>query len=471
VIEVEPRNGNSPARDVFYLANPVLEPKTHSSPDRPNVIIVAADALRADHLSCYGYSRTTSPEIDRFSRDSILFENAVSQAPWTLPSFASLFTSLYPSFHGTTVNDTRLLPSSPTLIGILREAGYTTMACVRNQFVFPRYGFADGFDVFYGSRGTTEHQLSLVGRWLETSPNRPLFLFYHLLIPHAPYEAPAPFAGTFLVPGLPVIDPSNEALKAFEEKEQPPTKAELDALRSLYDERILYLDSLVGSLLAQFRRLGLYEDSLIIFVSDHGEQFWEHEHLLHAHTLYQEEIHVPLILKLPRGRGPVALRVSERVLGIDLMPSILDYLKIAPPPDVQGKSVLPLARGEGSREEVVFSELNFLGRTAAFKGRYKYITTDPAAYAQGVLSHGLEGHRAHRAGALEEIFDLDKDPGETRNILPDRPDLAGIFRREVKAFAENAVRYRAKSFKSPDANRIKLDKAEKEKLRALGYLR
>lgn len=471
VIEAESSVKGSEAQDVLFLANPVLAAETISSPDRPNIILVSADALRADHLGCYGYFRPTSPAIDRLSQNAVLFENALSQASWTLPSFASLFTSLYPSFHGTASYDTRLFPDSATLTGILRNAGYTTVACVNNRFIFPRHGFADFFDQFYGPKETPERQLAPIRRWLGSVHERRFFLFVHLLLPHAPYEAPPPFAGTFHVPGLPKLDASNRALEALEERKKPLTKAELESLRSFYDERILYLDSLVGSLLEDLRKLDLYEDSVIVFLSDHGEQFGEHGNLLHAHSLYQEEIHIPLLLKLPRGRGPRVLRVPGRVRALDLMPTILDLLKIDPPLDIQGKSLLPLIRGEDVPEEVVFSELNFLGRTAVFKGDYKYIATDPGLYAQGARSHRRRGHGPHPLKNLEEIYDLAKDPGETRNILAERPDLADLFRTETRAFAERAARYQSEKSRSPDANRLKLDKAEREKLRALGYLR
>ncbi len=471
LIEADSRPEGPPARDVFYLANPILAADEPPSPDRPNIILVAADALRADHLGCYGYGRKTSPAIDAFSREAVLFENAVSQAPWTLPSFASLFTSLYPSFHGTTVNDTRLVPGSPTLVDLLRRSGYTTMASVENMFVFPRYGFAEGFDVFYGPRETVEEQLSLVGEWLGSGPRRPLFLFYHLLIPHAPYEAPAPFSGAFRGGRPPIVDASNRALKALEERLRPPSPAELEDLRALYDERILYLDSLVGGLWADLKKLGLYDNSLIVFLSDHGEQFLEHGHLIHAHTLYQEEVHVPLIIKWPKGRGPGGLRVGARVLGIDVAATILDELKIALPAEMQGRSLRPALAGKEIHDEVVFSELNFLGRTAAFKGPYKYIVTDPAAYAEGMKTHGLKRHRTHALGPLEELYDLGRDPGEKLNIIGQHPDLVEMFRREVRALAERAVDYRRKKLKAAGANKITLDESEKEKLRALGYLR
>jgi choline-sulfatase len=471
VFEAESSPRGSPPGLVFYVADPVLAPDAPPSPDRPNIIIVAADALRPDHLGCYGYARPTSPAIDRFSREAVLFENAVSQAPWTLPSFASFFTSLYPSFHGATANETRLVPGTPTLTGLLVGAGYTAMASVRNMFLFPRYGFSEGFDVFYRTGGTTERQLGRVNRWLESGPRRPLFLFYHLLVPHAPYDVPAPFAGAFSGPGTPSLDASNRGLKRLEESPRLPGPAGIEELRARYDERVLYLDSLVEGMLAEFKRLGLYDDSLIVFLSDHGEQFGEHGHLTHAHTLYQEEVRIPFIVKWPRGRGPAGLRVGPRVAAIDIAATILDELGISPPPGTEGRSLRPLLEGKSVPGEVIFSELNFLGRTAAFKGPYKYIATDPAAYAEGMKTHGSRRRRALGPGPLEELYDLDRDPGEKHNLIADRPDLAGMFRREMAAFAGRAAAYRRRSFNSSDANKITLDASEKEKLRALGYLK
>ncbi len=471
VIEAESRPKGAPGQDIFYLGNPILAADAPPSPVRPNVILIAADALRADRLGCYGYGRKTSPALDDFGREAVLFENAVSQAPWTLPSFASLFTSLYPSFHGTTDTDTRLVPGLPALSVLLSRAGYTTMASVQNQFIFPRYGFADGFDFFFGPRGETEDQLSRTREWLGSGPRRPLFLFYHLLIPHAPYEAPAPFAGAFRDGRPPVVDASNKGLKALEERRRPPSPAEFRDLVDLYDERVLYLDSLVGGLLADLKRRGLYDDSLIIFLSDHGEQFLDHGLLMHAHTLYQEEVRIPLIIKWPRGRGPAGLRVGSRVLGIDVAPTILEALEIAPPAEMQGRSLRPATTGKEIHDDVVFAELNFLGRTAAFKGPFKYIVTDPAVYAAGTKNHNLKRHRAHPLETLEEIYDLERDPGEKTNIIARRPDLAGMFRREVRALAERAAAFRRKKLDASGANKITLDESEKEKLRALGYIK
>jgi arylsulfatase A-like enzyme len=267
------------------------------------------------------------------------------------------------------------------------------------------------------------------------------------------------------------VDASSEALAALTERKNPPTPAELAALKASYDETILYLDSLVGTLLEDLRRLGVYQDSLIVLLSDHGEQFGEHKHLLHGHSLYQEEIHTPLIIKLPRGSGPPPARISRQALNLDVMPTVLDLLQIAPPPDLQGISLRPLLRGEAGPDRTVFSELNFLGQTAARKGPYKYIYSDFSVSARSVPQLLLQGLQPQPAGVLEEIYDLEKDPGETRNLMSGRPDLAEFFREQVGDLAERAAKYRRERFNSTSVNRIKLSQEDKEKLRALGYLR
>jgi arylsulfatase A-like enzyme len=460
-IEAETVKEGPGPRVALYVAEPTIAPDSPATPDRPNVVILAADALRADHLACYGYGRPTSPNIDRLSRDAVLFENAISQASWTLPSFASLFTSLYPSFHGANLMARRLLPVSPTLTATLEAAGYTTAGCVRSLFLLPRRGIVNDFDLYYGKAPRTEDQLPVIAHWLETIPSRPFFLFVHMLVPHSPYEPPAPYAGRFQAPGVPRTTATSDFLTLTDKKNGPLTPAELDSLRASYDENILYFDSAIGKILEDLRRAGAEANSLIILTSDHGEQFREHGRLMHGKSLYQEEIHVPLVLKLPGGRGPRGLRVADRVRGIDILPTILDFLGLATPGEAQGRSLLPLVRGKALPEQTVFSELHTLRQTALLHGPFKYVTGDRAR----------RDRKIHPAGTWEALYDLEHDPGETRDIISERPRERDFFRAEAGAFAERAAAFRKRKALGPKANDLAPSKKDVEKLRALGYVR
>jgi hypothetical protein len=181
----------------LFVSNPVISADSRRVQSDPNVVIIAADALRADHLSCYGYERQTSPNIDQFAGESVLFQSAISQASWTLPSFISLFTSLEPSFHGILQGKERLHSSVKTLPKILQKNGYMTAASVDNPHLFPAIGLAEGFDLYSYRNTNVEGQLATIGRWLDSMKGQKFFLFIHLISTHLPYAPPAPFAAPF----------------------------------------------------------------------------------------------------------------------------------------------------------------------------------------------------------------------------------------------------------------------------------
>jgi len=443
-----------------------------SSTDRDiNILLIVADALRADHLGCYGYPRETSPAIDALAREGVLFLNCYVQASWTKPSIASLLTSLYPSIHSAT--DTRhLLPeSADTLAEQLQESGYITYGLVNNPVVDSGFNFHQGYDFFDDYQmmdkiyetalrelpysGTIKNILSgLTGRqfdyfdrddirtslkrilpWLDRYREQDLFMFLHFLDPHAPYSPPPPYDRIFL----------------------PEGKDDVSRDIALYDGEIRFIDDQIKILFDRLKSWDLYDKTLIIFTSDHGEAFGEHGDFLHGHTIYQDQLKVPLIIKFPD--GPAGRIIGQTVRSIDISPTILDYLGVKTDSKLEGVSLMSLLR-KGDQAELaktIYIELdNFNGRFS-LRGvirdnRWKLILTESSSLRD-----------IEKDGPLE-LYDLEKDPGENENVLELKPETAGNLR-------ELLLRYRNYS----EENRLfapqtELSGERMRQIRALGYM-
>jgi arylsulfatase A-like enzyme len=320
----------------------------------PNVVMIVIDTLRADHLGSYGYSRPTSPNIDALARESCLFENAVSQSSWTGPSIASLFTSMYPSQHGMVDFESSLGDALPTLAGVLRATGYTTLGVSANfTFISQNKGFSRDFDAFdvlsrppepgekaeiYGTNSVaggevTERVFSL----LAEERADPFFLYVHYMDPHSSYDPPAPFRDRFVADYDGPIDGSTEQLQEIVRGELEIGPADIEHLKSLYDAEVATVDAEVGRLLDHLRAIGAYEDSIVVLLSDHGEEFMDHGSFFHMFTLYREQIHVPLIFRKPGGLGG-GTRVVSVVELVDVGPTVLELAGIDDARETSGAS-------------------------------------------------------------------------------------------------------------------------------------
>ena len=276
----------------------------------PNVVIIAVDSLRPDHLGCYGYGRATSPEIDALAARGALFENVVSQASWTTPSFATVLTSLYPSQHGAVTITSMLTPGLPTLAVILKARGYATCGIVNAPALGAGYGFDRGFDLYDIADPETRDagantQAALA--WIDTAGKAaPFFLFLHHFDVHLPYAPPAPFdsssirtmaarwaAGLTPRPTLRAREDLLAAMGAW-------PAAEWNHVVSLYDGEIAFTDRAVGALLDGLGERGLLKNTLVVLLSDHGQEFFEHGAYGHGHSLYGEVLRVPLVFELAR---------------------------------------------------------------------------------------------------------------------------------------------------------------------------
>jgi len=430
-----------------------------------NVILISIDTLRADRLGCYDYERPTSPNLDRFARqDAVLFEQAINTGGGTLPVHMSMLTSLPPTVHNVLPeNGNRLAPERITLAEQLRDAGYTTAAFTGAGFTVAKFGFDQGFDLYDDAGGDFVKILPKIYEWLDQRPHSsPFLLFLHTYDVHSdwkklPYDAPDGFNELFTkgytgdFDGCLFGECASKLLallnRKFQQRQSTPeelfTAEDLEFIQGLYDGGIAYVDRELGRLFQKLRELGLYDESLIIVTSDHGEEFLEHGLFLH-HQNYEEVARVPLLMKLP-GADHAGTRVPGLVSTLEVMPTVLEVVGLAPNPEVQGRSVLPMVAA----------------RRAA----------RPWVYMAG----GLEKLRTPRWSALfnasqkpVQLFDLEEDPGETHNVLEVHPDTAAELSRQYLKVRNAQVAFRRALDSSK--GRAELGPEEKENLRSLGYL-
>ena len=428
---------------------------------RPSVILITADTLRADHLGCYGYSRNTSPHIDAFARDAILFENCLSHAPDTRLSLASLLSGFLP--HETQMTITTALPSKvKTIPEMLQSHGYKTAAVVSNYVLHKGQGWEEGFSVY----DDTMDQRELVRGWPERTAGPTtdraiellrrfhgdeLFLWIHYQDPHGPYTPPEPFSTTFPTVGkAPRILGGNASLSG---RGGIPPYQLVDANRdfhhyvSQYDGEIRYLDSHFKRLMDELKKTGLYDDSLILFSSDHGEGMGEHDYYFaHGENLYFHQTHVPLIIR--HGKN-LAGRRADFVQQIDLAPTILNRLGVESGSPFRGRDLFE----DPDTEREIFSEMASPlvedgTRFSLVFDRFKLIFTPL--------------YRKY------ELYDLTDDPGEKR----DRIDEQNMRKRAENLTARlHRIRKEDRLKIRPDLTNDKPDEEEVRKMKSLGYVR
>jgi arylsulfatase len=392
----------------------------------PNVLLISIDTLRADHLASYGYARDTAPHIGRLARAGVLWERAYAPAPATVASHATLFTGRLPYQHRTLNFGTPLPSDERTLAEILGEAGYRSFAIATSPRFHASSGFTQGFEHYelldelpkdQRSRAVTDRALELA----TAGDGRPFFAFLHYFGPHSPYWPPEPWRGRWhegLAPKL----PGGAGAYVFTHRApgQPVPGAVLDYLVDLYDGEISHLDSELARLFDGLEAQGLAENTLVVLVSDHGEEFKEHDGLSHARTLYEESLHVPLIMRWPRGL-PRGVRVARPAQLADVVPTLLGLLGLAAPPGLPGRSLASdwEASPGGGGPDVVLGQRGVKQWSVSAtlpEGRYK------ALFEQG---------------RPPELYDLEADPGEQRDLAAGG---AGTLARLVAAAPEPLVR-------------------------------
>jgi len=383
---------------------PVKAPRVVDTSNPPSVLLISVDTLRADHLGIYGYPRPTSPTIDALGRSGVVFEKALTTAPWTLPSHVSLLTGLYPGFHGVQDDGTKLAAEIPMLAEAFRKLGYHTLAVVSHVYVSSEFGLDRGFDSFDDSliAGGAKNPIAevVVDHFLDAMSEVPegrFFAFVHLFDPHWSYTAPEPFFTRFADPSYRgPIDGSIEALTPFFPPNQPMQPADLRQAIDLYDGEIAYTDAQIGRLLDELWKRGRLENTVIVFTADHGEEFKEHGQLGHGKTLFHEMMRIPLIIS----GHPVfsaGTRRRDVVSLIDVAPTLLHLAGGEAMPGVQGMSLVE----ERPPEEIVFGESLRFGMDM----RMAYLGNDK------LIHHLVGDNRAY--------FNLATDPAERRRMRED----------------------------------------------------
>jgi len=381
--------------------------RPEADPALPNIIVYLVDTLRADHLGCYGYARPTSPTIDGLAADAVIFDNAYTQASWTKPAVATLFTGLYPSRHGAVRREHALRGDVPTMAEVLRGVGYSTVAVISNPNILPVYGFDRGFDEFVDvesvqrtARAADVHRAVL--ETLDEHPRRPLFLYIHTRDPHDPYEPPPPYDTIFAdapVPGSAGAGSDTTVRR-----------------RALYDGEIAYGDAELAVLIEHLRSVGLWDSSVVVFLSDHGEELGGRGGWGHGTSLFEEQIHVPLIVRIPDGvRGG---RVEHPVRLVDILPTLCELLGVDAPEGLDGQSFAGLLDGKPADgyDPTMYAELNNDRHVVSSltTGRFKLIERQSPTVQAG-----------------RRLFDLSDDPAEVHDLSADEPATAGLLRQEM----------------------------------------
>jgi len=455
--------------------NKPMAKSNNQAEDKPNIMLITMDTTRADHLSCYGYHKNTSPHLDTLAQEAVRFENAYAPSPWTLPSHASLLTGIYPAQHGAHWDDESVKANWPaglaeqykTLTEILVDNDYKTAGVIGAPFCHSSFGLAQGFkyydDALVNVIPDLEHftlfkilsrwfllmdiatkkglngcriasQINkLVFSWLDKHSQDPFFLFIHYYDPHAPYLPPDGYSLLFRE------DENTEITESERHKRY---------LLSQYDGEIAYLDYHLGKIFEKLKELKIYDSTMIIITSDHGEFFGEHECWTHGYELYQEVLKVPLIIKYPSNYVKTGV-YQERVSLVDIMPTILYVLGLPIPKEVQGAA---LCEGESK----VMAEV--------YRHAYRSIPEWELKFARDLQSLYLGNYKYIKdMNGQGELYDIVNDPRELRNLINIMPEEAEKMELKLTEWLPHVESH------LPNKE-VKLDKATEETLRALGYL-
>lgn len=467
-----------------------------SSP-RPNVLLVVIDSLRSDHVSSYGYSRKTTPNIDNIATDALLLEEAISPSGWTPPVFSSIMTGTYPSRNGAG----RYAPELPTIMDILHSCGYKTFGVTLSFFLA---SISTGFDEFaYLDRNSIKKILSkdrmavlrfaalvlrqrtirnyeslasgfmlnrVAKRWIERNYNKgPFFALVHHSA-HWPYAPPEPFLSRFL-------DDSQKARigdvkrDVYELISEQSLDQKLDVINGLYDGQIAKADACVGELIEHLKSLGIFDDTIVVITSDHGDLLGEHGLLFHEFVLYEPLIRIPFLMRFPN-QYQKGKRYTGLVQTLDILPTLVDYLGIPysnMTQNIQGKSLLKLVENTDTREFTIsersdWDQKGVKARKLAELER-AYPTFDWRKYTQEIVAiRTKEFKHIWSSKSSDELYDLLHDPGEACNLISVEKERATELKNKMDGWKRSFAPAMQTTVE------IELDRYVKEKLRKLGYL-
>jgi arylsulfatase A-like enzyme len=423
-----------------------------------NVVLLTADTLRADRLGAYGYTaRDNSPRLDARLASGVLFENAMAQRASTWPSLASLLTGLYPSAHGVVENGYGFPNDLPTLPKLLHAAGYRTGAFLSNMCQANHQGW-DDFACAGGQDGKTVRRAL---DWAQALPgDRPFFLWVHLFGAHGPYYNGGDLAARVLDPGYEgPLGTRKWQLNRVMKERLALTDRDVRHLDALYDAAVMGTDRLSASLLDGLQAAGRLDRTLFVFTADHGEELYDHNgYLYHACSVYQTTLHVPLGISAP-SLIPAGARVPQTVELIDVLPTLMDLLGMKPLPERHGRSLVRYLErpGEGGEGKPAFSQYGSTAIRTVVRGDWKLVHNPEGISPVCIPDAPPDHYPIGRA----ELYDLGKDPGETRNLAQGQPALvAELVKLINQRFSGLTDRGRGQE----------VPEELKEELKALGYV-
>ncbi|MBD3262191.1 MAG: sulfatase-like hydrolase/transferase [Candidatus Altiarchaeales archaeon] len=391
-----------------------------------NVIVVSVDALRKDHLGCYGYDRDVSPNIDKLASASYVFQNAYSQCSWTRPSMASMLTSKHPPSHGvlTESRDSFIDDSQPLIQKTFFENGYDTAAFIANPNLYSDFGFNKGFMYFYELPGVFRagKVLEYAANWTYDNKDKPFFMWIHLQVPHDTYEPPGPYQDFYTKDCVSNLHPLNTTRERIM---TPPrydvsvsanlSEGDICRMVGLYDGEVAVVNDALGVFFHRLSLMGLSNNTIIVFTADHGEEFLDHGSLYHGATVYNELVEVPLILYVP---GHPGIKINKTVELIDLYPALTQLVGIKTPETLEGINLF------SKKRKPAYTETRF--RTVA----YKSLMT-------------VEGYKIieNQKTGETEVYNLEHDPLELNDLSAQKTGLRDKLLKQFKDFQMNLPQY------------------------------
>jgi len=419
-----------------------------------NVFIIAVDTLRADHLGCYGYPRDTSPHIDAFAREGVLFENCYTPSPLTTPAFASMLTSLPPHKHGAKRNGLSIFDKVVTLPLLLQAKAYKTGGFVTNWTLGKKLTHLDrGFDIYrdvftkkrwyglFNTEGEADKVNAEAIKWMYQNREEEIFMWVHYTEPHEPYVYHDEFDK-----GYDLVDP-----------EYYPAGSSHKRIKR-YDTEVGFVDFHIGKLIGKIKEYGLYDDSLIIFLADHGESFGEHNYYGHGQRLYNSGLHVPLIVKLPGSREKET-RVERVVSLMDVTPTVLSLLDLPCLEEMEGENLFAAE----PPDRILYFE-GYKGAVHIVKSQKFRLKVEPNRY--GLLKDGIK--MIYDDGY--EAYDLTEDRFELKNIYKNPNKTFAPLTNLLETFMNNVFDFIEYS-KKFNKQRDQLTEEELERLKSLGYIK
>ena len=421
----------------LVLNNLVLEKKIS---DKPNIILISIDALGANHVGFYGYKEDTTPNLDAYARNAIVFKNHITNAPWTLPSHTAMLSSQYPHVIGVEKRNHKIPDSNVMLAELLKDNGYTTKGIIGFAFVVPIYGFDQGFDEYdisnsfhkgeyrdkyhKSSPDITQKAIS----FMEKNKDNKFFVFLHYFDVHLAYNPPPPYDAMF-------------------------TSSDFQVNR--YDGEIAYTDHYLGKLLNWLDESGLAEKTMVVITADHGDAFNQHGLFGHEGVVYDEVIRVPLIIKLPSGKH-AGVEIPHQTQMIDVAPTILDAINIPLPSNFEGESLMPLVNGD------VMEGRNYVFSRTRSENFWKEVVRTPKyklIHVYEPLNASINDHvRVHSY----ELYDLETDSSEKDNLIRQLPDVAEQLRVVLDEWVKKGG--------NQPSETVELSEEARKRLESIGYL-